>query len=49
MIDQKKKNDFVYLIDFVQFLPAAKIVCGTFEDQPVLNKICKVVTNHPHL
>ena len=46
MIDKK---NFVYLSDFVQFLPAAKIVGVAFEDQPISNKIYKVVTNHPHL
>ena len=35
MID-KKDNYLVYLIDFVQFLGAAKIVGGALEDQPVL-------------
>ena len=48
MID-KNPHNFVYLINFVQFLPRAKIVSNAFEDQPVLNKICEVAKNHPHL
>ena len=43
MID-KKKHSFVYLLDFVQFLPGT-----SFVDCSVWDKICKIVTNHPHL
>ena len=42
MID--KKNTFVYLLDFVQFLSGTRFV-----DCLIWDKICKIVRNHPHL
>ena len=40
IIDMKKTFLLIYFIDFVH---------GTFADCPVLNKICKNLTNHQHL
>ena len=43
MID-KKKHFFIYLLDFVQFLPGM-----SFVDCPTWDKICEIMTKHPHL
>ena len=46
MID-KKKHVFVYSVEFVQ-LPETNFVRSALEDCSVWDKICKIVTKHPH-
>ena len=47
MID-KKKTRFRLFIWVRPVLPETKFVRGALEDCPVWDKICKIVTNHPH-
>ena len=50
MIDKKKSDVFILLGDFVQVLNPGQIFLGVaFKDCPVWGKICKIMTNHPHL
>ena len=39
--DWQEKHVFVYLVDFVEYLPGTNFVRGVFEDCPVSDKICK--------
>ena len=43
--DWQEKHVFVYLVDFVQYLPWTNFVRGVFEDCPVWDKICKIAAN----
>ena len=44
-----RQTKFVYLNDFVKFLPGTNFVGGAFEVLSASAKNCQVATNHPHL
>ena len=46
--DRPETRIFVYLVDFVQFLPEANFAGGAFEDSPDWDNICKIAPNYPH-
>ena len=46
--DRQETRIFVYLVDFVQFLPGANFAGGAFEDSPDWDNICKIAANYPH-
>ena len=47
--DWQETHVFIYFVAFVQFLTRTIFVCGAFEDYPILDKICKIVTHQLHL
>ena len=47
--DRQVYQSFVYLVDFVQFLPRTNFFGDAFEDLSASDKFCQVATNHMHL